>query len=352
SVVVSQAKLLEDELAAERPQARLNAILRAAERCAAIVSAFLDQSRYGPRKTEHFALTQVVESALDLSAHVLREHDVSLLIEHAHPDVTVKGDPHQLSQVVLNLVLNAATAMQDSAATRQLVISTRLNDAQDTVEVSVADSGPGIAPELRERIFERFFTTKAVDGGTGLGLAICRDIVAAHGGRISAHASARGGALFLVQLPAGRHAEPVAASAESDASSVPSYRVLVVDDESEIASLLCEILELAGHEVAIATSGESALRCVVEGDYDFVLSDMRMPGMDGVMFYQALRSQRPELVARLAFITGDTLSPNVAGFLKRTGIPHLAKPFHPRQVTELIAQLAEKTRHSPVGRSR
>lgn len=352
SVVVSQAKLLEDELSAERPQARLNAILRAAERCAAIVSAFLDQSRYGPRKTEHFALTQVVESALDLSTHVLREHDVSLIIEHAHPDVTVKGDPHQLSQVVLNLVLNAATAMQDSAAPRQLVISTRLNDTQDTVEISVADSGPGIAPELRERIFERFFTTKAVDGGTGLGLAICRDIVAAHGGRISAHASAQGGALFLVQLPAGRHAQRVAASAESDASSVPSYRVLVVDDESEIASLLCEILELAGHEVDIAASGESALRCVAEVDYHFVLSDMRMPGMDGAMFYEMLCEQHPELVTRLAFITGDTLSPNVAGFLKRSGIPHLAKPFHPRQVTELVAQLAEKTRHAPVGRSR
>jgi CheY-like chemotaxis protein len=264
----------------------------------------------------------------------------------------VKGDPHQLSQVVLNLVLNAATAMQDSSAPRQLAIGTRLNDGRDTVEISVADSGPGIAPELRERIFERFFTTKAADGGTGLGLAICRDIVAAHGGRISAHASAQGGALFRVQLPAAHRAERVAASAQSEASSVPGYRVLVVDDESEIASLLREILELAGHEVDVAASGESALRCVTQGDYDFVLSDMRMPGMDGAMFYQALRRQRPELVARLAFITGDTLSPNVAGFLRRTGIPHLAKPFHPRQVTELIAQLAQQEGGSPAGRPR
>jgi CheY-like chemotaxis protein len=128
--------------------------------------------------------------------------------------------------------------------------------------------------------------------------------------------------------------------------------VLVVDDESEIAGLLREILELVGHEVDVAASGESALQRVAEVDYYFVLSDMRMPGMDGALFYQALRSQRPELVARLAFITGDTLSPAVAGFLRRTGVPQLAKPFHPRQVTELVAQLAQRSGRSPAGRPR
>jgi two-component system NtrC family sensor kinase len=350
SVVVSQAKLLEDELSGEKPQARLQAILRAAERCAAIVSAFLDQSRYGPRKTEHFTLTQVVESALDLTAHVLREQGISLAIEHAHPDVTVKGDPHQLSQVVLNLVLNAATAMQANDGPRRLVIATGLNESRDKVELSISDSGPGIAPELRERIFERFFTTKAGGGGTGLGLAICRDIVSAHGGRIGAHASAQGGALFRVELPVSRGNEPLAARAIDEASPVASYRVLVVDDESEIANLLREILELAGHEVDVADSGESALRCIANADYHFVLSDIRMPGMDGTMLYEVLGKQHPELVRRLAFITGDTLSPNVASFLKRTRIPHLAKPFHPRQVTELVGQLARTARGPGGGR--
>ena len=339
SVVVSHARMLEDELAGERPQTRLAAILRAAERCAAIVSAFLDQSRSGPRKVEHCNLGQVIESALDLTAHVLREQNVSLALEHSPPGITVQGDPHQLSQVVLNLVLNAAAAMQGRDAPRQIAIATRLNDTGDTVELSVGDSGPGIAPELRERIFDRFFTTKAAGVGTGLGLAICRDIVSAHGGHIRAGQSPLGGALFRVELPVSRRNERAASSATKAASAVPSYRVLVVDDDSEIAELLCEILNLAGHEVDVADSGESALQLLTAARYDIVLSDIRMPGMDGTALYDVLSKQYPPLAARLAFVTGDILSPKVAEFLKRTGIPHLAKPFQPRQITDLVAQL-------------
>ena len=343
SVVVSHARMLEDELIASGPQTRLNAILRAADRCAAIVSAFLDQSRAGPRTVEHCNLGQVIDSALDLTAHVLREQNVSLSIEHSPPGITVQGDPHQLSQVVLNLVLNASAAMQERDAPRQIAISTRLNESDETVELSVGDSGPGIAPDLRSRIFERFFTTKAVGAGTGLGLAICRDIVSAHGGHISVDQSPQGGALFRVQLPVGSRSERSATSATKAASQIPGYRVLVVDDDSEIAELLREILELAGHEVDVAESGESALRRLGGVVFDLVLSDIRMPGMDGTAFYDALCKQHPALGARLAFVTGDILAPKVAEFLQRTGIPHLAKPFQPRQVTELVALLGGRT---------
>jgi PAS domain S-box-containing protein len=350
SVVVSQAKLLEDELAGDKPQARLNAIQRAGERCAAIVSALLDQSRHGPRKLEPVALTQVVGSALDLTMHVLREQNVDLTIEHSHPDIVVDADPHQLSQVVLNLVINAGTAMQESPPPRQLAIRTGLNASTKAVELTVSDSGPGIAPELRERIFERFFTTKGAGEGTGLGLAICRDIVTAHGGRIGVEPSALGGALFRVELPLGNRNQRAAENAKTQADADTSYRILVVDDESEIAGLLREILELAGHSVDIADSGAAALRCIAGADYHFVLSDIRMPGMDGTALYDVLCRQYPELVPRVAFITGDTLSTHVAQFLRRTGIPHLAKPFHPRQVTELVAQLAHRQPRPRSGR--
>lgn len=339
SVVVSHANMLEAELTGDRQRTRLNAILRAAERCAAIVSAFLDQSRSGPRKAEACNLTRVIESAIDLTAHVLREQSIALSVEHSHPEVAVTGDPHQLSQVVLNLVLNAAAAMQDSGSPRQLSIRTCLNEAEGTVDLLVSDSGPGIPAELRERIFERFFTTKPVGSGTGLGLAICRDIVSAHGGRISAHRSPQGGALFLVQLPVGRPAEREDPSVAAAPRAAPSYRVLVVDDDREIVELLREILELASHRVDSADSGEAALQSLAEVEYDVMVSDIRMPGIDGTQLYEAICNKRPELAARLAFITGDMLSPNVAEFLKRTGIPHLAKPFQPRQVIELVKRL-------------
>jgi signal transduction histidine kinase len=207
TAVLTHAKLLEEELSPGKSQNRLNAIVRAADRCAAIVRAFLDQSRSGPHRVEHFHLRQIVDSALDLSAYVLREQNVSLRTEHSHAGATIEGDPHQLSQVVLNLLLNASEAMRESDAPREIAIRTCLNEATDTVELTVSDTGPGIAPELRERIFERFFTTKAAGAGTGLGLAICRDIVAAHGGRISAEQSPQGGALFRVALPVSHRKE-------------------------------------------------------------------------------------------------------------------------------------------------
>jgi CheY-like chemotaxis protein len=207
------------------------------------------------------------------------------------------------------------------------------------VELTVSDTGPGIVPELRERIFERFFTTKAVGAGTGLGLAICRDIVAAHGGRISADAAPRGGAMFRVALPVSHPEERAEAGATGNAGWVPSYRVLVVDDDSQVADLLREILELAGHGVDVAESGESALELLAGAEYDLVLSDMRMPGMDGAALYDRLCRQHPRLVGRFGCITGDTLSADFARFLRLTGIPHLSKPFEPRQVTELVAQL-------------
>ncbi|MCB1739304.1 MAG: PAS domain S-box protein [Gammaproteobacteria bacterium] len=338
SVVVSQAALLASELDDERLRTRVNAIVRAAERCAAIVSAFLDQSRHGPARSEEVVLATVVDSALDLTAHLLREQDVSLRIVHAQPELRVRGDPHQLSQVVLNLLLNASAAMQASDGARCIMLTTAVSD-EGTVELSVSDSGPGIAPELRERIFERFFTTKASGAGTGLGLAICRDIITAHGGRISVDQAGSGGAVFRVRLPVSEVGGRGANLGSVPAGVAQSVRVLVVDDEPEIANLLREILQLGGHRVDVVDSGGAALQRVSDCDYDLILSDMRMPGMDGTMLYQALLDQHPPLVKRLAFVTGDTLSPKAAGFLQQTGIAHLSKPFTPRQVNELVMRM-------------
>ncbi len=338
SVVVSQAKLLEEGLVSDRSRPRVSAIVRAADRCAAIVRAFLDQSRSGPRRSEHFDLAQVVDAALDLSAHVLREHHVALDMERVQPGITVRGDPHQLSQVVLNLLLNAAAAMQASEAPREIRIATQLSEAGNSVDLTVSDTGPGIPPELRERIFERFFTTKPVGSGTGLGLAICRDIVAAHGGSISVDEVSGGGASFRIRLPVSRPKDEAHSTQEAAASASGRYRVLVVDDESEVAELLCEILEIEGHEVDVAESGEAALQRLEKSRYDLMLSDMRMPGINGAVLYESVCQRHPELFGRFAIITGDSLSEN-ARFLQRTRIPYLAKPFTPRQVRELVDRL-------------
>ena len=249
----------------------------------------------------------------------------------------MQGDPHQLSQVVLNLLLNAIAAMDESEAPREIRIATELSEASDCVELTVSDTGPGIAPELRERIFERFFTTKPVGAGTGLGLAICRDIVAAHGGSIGLDDSTQG-ASFRIRLPVSR-GRGQAPSAQTDAGGASArYRVLVVDDESEVAELLREILEIEGHEVDVAESGAAALQRLAASRYDLVLSDMRMPGINGAVLYESICQRHPELAGRFGIITGDSLSEN-GRFLQRRRIPYLSKPFTPRQVRALVVRL-------------
>jgi len=203
TVVISQAKLLEDELTARKPRDRVAAIARAAERCAAIVTSFLDQARAGPRRTERFSIRQVIDSARGLTAHVLHEEGVTLTAGPADSAIAIEGDPHQLSQVLINLLLNAVAAMRTIDAPRRISITTRIIDG-NRVELAVGDCGPGVPTELQGRVFERFFTTKPMDTGTGLGLAICRDIVTAHGGEISVGRSPLGGAQFAVVLPLSR----------------------------------------------------------------------------------------------------------------------------------------------------
>jgi two-component system sensor kinase FixL len=150
------------------------------------------------------SLNQLVEQALALGLVGARQRGVrvSLELDHALPPVLV--DHVQIQQVVLNLVRNAIEAME-AVDRRELVIGTRAILDQEMAEVIVADTGPGIAPELADRLFQPFVTTKAT--GMGLGLSICREIVEAHHGRLTAAPRSSGGTVFRVTLPIARREE-------------------------------------------------------------------------------------------------------------------------------------------------
>jgi CheY-like chemotaxis protein len=120
--------------------------------------------------------------------------------------------------------------------------------------------------------------------------------------------------------------------------SLQAEHVLIVDDEPELALVLAEILRSAGLETTQVHSGHEALQWLDRNNCDFILTDIRMPDMDGPALWRELKSRFPELSRRTAFITGDTLSASIAPFLQQTGQPWLEKPFTPEQVLELIAR--------------
>ncbi len=244
----------------------------------------------------------------------------------------VFADPHQLQQVLLNLVINAEQAMLSANGRGTLVVRTWHNGTNDTVVLEVNDDGPGIPEEARSKIFDPFFTTKEVGKGTGLGLTVAYAIVGEHGGRIwiGSPESGAGGASFFVELPTG-DASAVRAPQpppEVIAQDLPrGATVLLVEDEPALAQAVGDGLADAGFVVDRAGDGEEALARVGAGTYDLIICDLKMPRVDGMAFYRAIAAAKPALARRVIFVTGDVVGTEAERFLEETGCRWLAKPF-------------------------
>jgi CheY-like chemotaxis protein len=237
----------------------------------------------------------------------------------------VRGDASQLEQVLLNLVLNAEQALAGSPEGR---IAVRLHAYEGRVRVAVADTGPGIPADVLPRIFEPFFSTKAVGQGTGLGLSICYSIVQSHGGRLTADSRPGLGATFVVDLPAHDGA-PVARPAAPAPQWIGHGHVLVVDDQENVAGMLGDLLKELGVSATVVSDAESAWRTLTREDrvFDAVTLDLRMPGTSGQSLYERLQGRVPAAAARVIFVTGDTADAETERFLRHAGRPVLTKPL-------------------------
>ncbi len=339
SVVVGQAQLLCETAADPKIQKRADRIGQAANRCSRIVKTFLAMARQSEPVRSAVDLNEAIDAALEITGYALRSASIEVVRDFGRDLPPVWGDADQLGQVLMNLVVNAEQAMADTIGKRRLTIRSRFDAEADSLEVSVADTGPGIPEEIRSRIFEPFFTTKAFGIGTGVGLSVSLGIVQSHGGTLEASAVPSGGACFVLRLPVSKQAEAAErAEADGPAAGGPC-RVLVVDDEPEIRDMLAEILSRDGHEIAAASSGNAAMRLLADRSVDVILSDMRMPDVDGPGLFMRIKNAYPDLVGRLVFITGDTLGPANRAFLERTGVPHLEKPLSPEEVRRVVHQV-------------
>jgi CheY-like chemotaxis protein len=202
----------------------------------------------------------------------------------------------------------------------------------------VGDTGPGIPPELQDRIFEPFFTTKAPGVGTGLGLPFCRGIIEGHGGSISVDSVPGRGTVFRISLQV--EAPPLVVPAPAPEAPPPADKgvILVIDDEPGITGALAYLLRRDGHTVDTAANGRIALAKLQGRAYDLILCDLRMPELDGRGFYRELERGYPQLVGRVIFLTGDSLSPEVREFLEKVGVWQLSKPFRASEVRRAVQQ--------------
>jgi two-component system NtrC family sensor kinase len=340
SIVIGNALLLAEETEGSGLAERAQRVQTAAERCGRIVRTFLAMARQRQAEKRPTTVQALVDAAVELLAYPMRTSGVVVERSIAPNLPALLCDPDQVVQVLTNLLTNARQALEERSQPRRV----RLTASADGnwMQIEVSDNGPGIADAIRTRVFDPFFTTKPTGAGTGVGLAVSRGIVESHGGSLGLASSVGEGACFVIRLPVtsdtvcqeetdGRAAQPKPTQA--------APMVLVVDDEPEIGQMLAEMLRKLGYRSDVKVSGEAAQAAVRERDYDAVLCDLRLPGLDGPAFYDWMTIHRPTLCARTAFITADTLSPSSHRFLTRAGRPVLEKPFLPTDLRQLLAQL-------------
>jgi two-component system NtrC family sensor kinase len=212
------------------------------------------------------------------------------------------------------------------------------------VALDVADSGPGIPAEIAARIFEPFFTTKPVGEGTGLGLSLCHRIVEAHGGTIRADRAGERGALFTVELPVAGAARALAEpAADPQGRKDEPCSILIVDDETDVSSIMQDVLVREGHRVTTAANGAAALQLLTERSFDLILTDFRMPVLDGVTLFHEVTRRDPSTASRFVFMTGDTLTSDTRQFLEDSGATRLSKPFSAAQLREIVSAIRARS---------
>ncbi|MFL5304736.1 MAG: ATP-binding protein [Polyangia bacterium] len=254
---------------------------------------------------------------------------------------SVRASGARLGQVFLNLILNAAQALDETQTKRNLVRVRSYDDGPDVI-VEVSDNGPGIPEEIRPRIFESFFTTKPRGMGTGLGLPISLGIVRSLGGEIVVDTHPGDGATFRVRLPADEGSVPaqVASAASAPTRGYARRRVLAVDDE---ALLLKAYRRMVGdaHELTTALGGHEALRLLErDAGFDVILCDLQMPEMSGMELHAAVRARMPALSERFVFVTGGAFSSDARRFLEESVAAVIQKPFRLEDLMALIERTA------------
>jgi two-component system cell cycle sensor histidine kinase/response regulator CckA len=244
----------------------------------------------------------------------------------------------RLGQVLLNLIVNAAQAIpQSSAREHRIHISARKGE-RGSVIIEVSDTGVGMTPEIMSHLFVPFFTTKPRGVGTGLGLSICQRIVASLGGKISASSTPGAGSTFRLELPATQMTPWAPMPAPPRPPAHRQFRVLIVDDEPLIGTVLERILQ--EHEVIVTQTADEALGQLDSGlEFDAILCELMMPQKTGMELYEHVARRSPTRARRFVFTTAGAITQQARAFLDQVGAPCLNKPFDAAEIRAVVASL-------------
>ncbi len=345
------ARHLED-MRARCPDEPLDELLAAtaeirdgAHRVAKVVSTLEALQRAPAADRVAVDVRDLLGAALDVAGNALR-HRARVVCELPTEPLHVLAPPAALEQAFLNLLLNAADALPDGAASAHEVHVRCTLDPVGQVLVEIRDSGRGIAPEHLPRIFDAFFTTH-VGRSSGLGLALVQGTVHAAGGHIDVSSTPGEGARFRVHLPR-THVEAPAEAPPATHADRRARRILAVDDERPVLRALSRLLR-DGRQVDTVTSTAEALERLTDPSaepYDLVLCDVMMPDLTGMDLHEALTERAPEYLERLVFMTGGAFTPRARAFLATVEAPCISKPFDLDELLAIVGEAAQPVQNS------
>jgi signal transduction histidine kinase/CheY-like chemotaxis protein len=339
AITFATSALARKNVVEPRPS-ELGVLERQARHLARLVDELLDVARVTHGKVtlerQELNLADVAKGAFESFEHKAREQELSYRLDLPEVPVLVVGDRQRLEQVIGNLLANAIKYTPRGGR-----VTLALSVHQDSVSLSVTDTGVGLAPEMRERVFDPFaqvdHTLDRSQGGLGLGLALVHSIVALHGGSVKAESPGLGkGCCFEVQLPRATRRDVVDAPGETPAPDIHNMRVVLVEDNTDIRELFRELLQALGHQVAAAEDGPSGLQQLLAFRPDIAFVDVGLPGFDG--YELARRARAFGSRARLVAMTGygqreDKERAVSAGFDE-----HLVKPVQDEELRQAIAR--------------
>jgi PAS domain S-box-containing protein len=326
-----------------------------AERVRKIVHGLRAFTRTETELRRPLLVASLLDSAIRMTSNEVR-HRAQLVCELGTTPLVV-ADDGRLTQVFINLLLNAAHAIPEGRSdANRITVRTRTDDRGRAV-IEVEDTGKGIAPEAQARVFDPFFTTKDVGEGTGLGLSICHGIVSGLGGQISIESPAAGpssplgGTVVRIVLPPVAQPAVVPAAAVAVAVAVPvplaaiseanrRHRVMLVDDEPLIVHTMERLLR-RDYDITVALCGQDAIDHITGGArFDAIVSDVMMPNMTGIELIEALRRQFPDQAARLIFLSGGAFTAEARERLQSLGAPQLEKPVTAKELRACVMRVA------------
>jgi PAS domain S-box-containing protein len=319
---------------------KLKKIDTASDRISNIVKGLRTFSRSDSESLSVFNLTETVQEAYSLINEILKKEGISLQL-HFDPNksLPVFGNKGRIEQVIFNLLTNAKDATEN-VSDRLIEIDLKISGKMG--EIRIKDNGVGIPNELREKIFDPFFTTKDINKGTGIGLSIVNSIIKEHEGEISFESEINKGTCFIIKLPLKKHdlVEDGPTPDISTGAQKFQLKALVADDEEDIRSIMEAYLSSAGIGVTTVSDGKMALEEFLKGGFDLILTDLKMPKMNGLNLIKEIRNQTTMKQPKIILMTGGI--DQDASFrtnLNETVEKFLDKPFNRELLVKNLEEL-------------